>query len=210
MINIASMNFSSKLIEEGVNAFSSLPGIGKKTALRLVLHLLNQPVEVSEQFSEAIVKMRKGIKKCNKCFNLSDETTCSICSNPRRDQTVICIVENIRDVMAIEETGQFKGLYHVLGGIISPIEGIGPADLTIDELVSRIQASEVNEVIMAISPTIEGDTTIFYISKKLAPLGIKVSTIARGVSFGGELEYADEVTLGRSIIARTPYKIKED
>ncbi len=204
------MNFSSKLIEEGVNAFASLPGIGKKTALRLVLHLLNQPVEMSEQFSEAIVKMRKGIKKCEQCFNLSDEAVCSICADSKRDRSVICVVENIRDVMAIEETAQYRGLYHILGGIISPIEGIGPADLTIDELVDRIGSTEVKEVIMAISPTIEGDTTIYYITKKLAPLEVKVSTIARGVSFGGELEYADEVTLGRSIIARTPYKIKED
>ncbi len=204
------MNFSSKLIEEGVNAFASLPGIGKKTALRLVLHLLNQPVEVSEQFAGAIVKMRQGIQKCSKCFNLSDETICSICADPRRDRSVICVVENIRDVMAIEETGQYRGLYHILGGIISPIEGIGPADLTIEELVDRIPEQEVKEVIMAISPTIEGDTTIYYISKKLIPLKVKVSTIARGISFGGELEYADEVTLGRSIIARTPYKIKEE
>ncbi len=204
------MNFSSKLIEEGVNAFSSLPGIGKKTALRLVLHLLNQPKEVSEQFSEAILKMRTDIKQCSKCFNLSDEPVCNICSDPRRDHSTLCIVESLRDVMAIEETGQFRGLYHILGGIISPIEGIGPTDLTIDDLISRINATEVKEVIMAISPTIEGDTTIFYISKKLSDLDVKISTIARGVSFGGELEYADGITLGRSIIARMPYKLKEE
>ncbi len=204
------MNFSSKLIEEGVNAFAGLPGIGKKTALRLVLHLINQPTEVSEQFGEAIVKMRRNIRQCSKCYNLSDEPVCNICSDQRRDQSLICIVENIRDVMAIEETSQYRGLYHVLGGIISPIEGVGPADLTIDQLVQRVEDQQVKEVIMAISPTIEGDTTIFYISKKLASYDVKVSTIARGVSFGGELEYADELTLGRSIIARMPYKTKED
>lgn len=204
------MNFSSKLIEEGVNAFAGLPGIGKKTALRLVLHLINQPTEVSEQFGEAIVKMRQNIRQCSKCYNLSDEPVCAICSDKGRDQSILCIVENIRDVMAIEETGQYRGLYHVLGGIISPIEGVGPADLTIDQLVHRVEEQDVKEVIMAISPTIEGDTTIFYISKKLTPYDVKVSTIARGVSFGGELEYADELTLGRSIIARMPYKTKED
>lgn len=204
------MNFSSKLIEEGVNAFASLPGIGKKTALRLVLHLINQPTEISEQFSEAIQKMRQGIRQCAKCYNLSDEPVCAICADVRRDQATICIVENIRDVMAIEETGQYRGLYHVLGGIISPIEGIGPADLTIDQLVNRIEEEEIKEVIMAISPTIEGDTTIFYISKKMSAHDVKISTIARGVSFGGELEYADELTLGRSIIARMPYNTKKD
>jgi recombination protein RecR len=204
------MNFSSKLIEEGVNAFAGLPGIGKKTALRLVLHLISQPTEVSEQFGEAIVKMRQNIRQCSKCYNLSDEPICSICSDKRRDQSLICIVENIRDVMAIEETGQYRGLYHVLGGIISPIEGVGPADLTIDPLIQRVEEQAIKEVIMAISPTIEGDTTIFYISKKLASHEVKVSTIARGVSFGGELEYADELTLGRSIIARMPYQTKED
>ncbi len=202
------MNFSSKLIEEGVNAFSLLPGIGKKTALRLVLHLINQPEEVSSQFANAIVKMRKEIKRCSVCHNLSDLDTCKICQDPRRDKSTVCIVESIRDVMAIEETGQYKGLYHVLGGIISPIEGIGPADLTINDLVDRMASEEIKEVIMAISPTIEGDTTIFYITKKLKAFDVKVSTIARGVSFGGELEYADELTLGRSIMARTPYQLK--
>jgi len=203
------MNFSSKLIEEGVNAFSLLPGIGKKTALRLVLHLINQPEEVSSQFADAIVKMRKEIKRCSVCHNLSDLDTCKICQDPRRDKSTVCIVESIRDVMAIEETGQYKGLYHVLGGIISPIEGIGPADLTINDLVDRMGSEAIKEVIMAISPTIEGDTTIFYITKKLKAFDVKVSTIARGVSFGGELEYADELTLGRSIMARTPYQLKE-
>lgn len=200
------MNFSSKLIEDAVNAFASLPGIGKKTALRLVLHLINQETDVSEQFADAIVNMRKNIKSCQRCHNLSDTPVCNICNNPRRDAKTICVVESIRDILAIEDTSQFKGLYHVLGGVISPIEGVGPSDLNIDDLVTRIQNEKVNEVIMAISPTIEGDTTIFYISKKLKDHDVKLSTIARGVSFGGELEYADELTLGRSIVARIPYR----
>lgn len=200
------MNFSSKLIEEAVNAFASLPGIGKKTALRLVLHLVNQPLENTEQFVAALLTMRKDIQFCKICHNLSDEPLCTICADLRRDRSIVCVVESIRDVMAIEDTSQFRGLYHVLGGIISPIEGIGPGDLNIDSLLRRVQEGEVKEVIMAISPTIEGDTTIFYISKKLREFGIKISSIARGVSFGGELEYADELTLGRSIVARVPYQ----
>ncbi len=200
------MNFSSKLLEEAVNAFASLPGIGKKTALRLVLHLLNQPTEISEQFAADVLAMRKHIKFCSTCNNISDGDICTICADPRRDDSVICVVESIRDVMAIEETAQFKGRYHVLGGVISPIQGIGPSDLNIDSLIARANLPETKEAIMAISPTIEGDTTIFYISKKLKEIGIHISTIARGVSFGGELEYADEMTLGRSIVARVPYK----
>lgn len=200
------MNFSSKLIEEAVNAFASLPGIGKKSALRLVLHLVNQPTENAEQFAEAIVKMRQHINFCKTCHNLSDDPICTICADARRDQALICVVESIRDVMAIEDTSQYRGLYHVLGGVISPIEGIGPGDLNIDSLLGRVQEGTIREVIMAISPTIEGDTTIFYISKRLKDFGVKVSTIARGVSFGGELEYADELTLGRSIVARVPYR----
>lgn len=203
------MNFSSKLIEEAVNAFATLPGIGKKTALRLVLHLVNQPVENTEQFTDAILKMRQHIKFCETCHNLSDDPLCTICADPRRDRAVVCVVESIRDVMAIEDTSQYRGLYHVLGGIISPIEGIGPSDLNIDSLVQRVQQGEVREIIMAVNPTIEGDTTIFYISKKLKDFDVKISTIARGVSFGGELEYADELTLGRSIVARVPYKVEE-
>jgi len=199
------MNFSSKLIEEAVDAFASLPGIGKKTALRLVLYLVNQDVEVSEQYADAIVKMRKHIKHCTKCHNIADDAVCNICTNLQRDRSVICVVESIRDIMAIEDTGQYRGLYHVLGGVISPIEGISPSDLNIDSLLTRVTADEVKEVIMAISPTIEGDTTIFYLSKRLKVLDIKISTIARGVSFGGELEYADELTLARSIAARIPY-----
>jgi recombination protein RecR len=200
------MNFSSKLIEEAVEAFASLPGIGKKTALRLVLHLIKQDVDKSEEFANAIVNMRKHIKTCKQCHNISDSDICSICTDTRRDHAVICVVENIRDLMAIEDTGQFRGAYHVLGGVISPIEGISPYDLNIESLLDRIEKGEAKELIMAISPTIEGDTTIFYISKQLKDKDIKVSSIARGVSFGGELEYADELTLGRSILTRTPYQ----
>lgn len=203
------MNFSSKLIEEAVNAFASLPSIGKKTALRLVLHLIQQDKEVTLDFADAVVKMRQHIRICSNCFNLSDTPICNICTDARRDKSVICVVEGIRDVMAIEETGQYRGMYHVLGGVISPIEGIGPSDLNIDALIERGKKGEAKEVIMAISPTIEGDTTIFYISKKMKEIGLKISTLARGVSFGGELQYADELTLGRSIVARIPYKISD-
>jgi recombination protein RecR len=199
------MTFSSKLIEKAVEAFAGLPGIGRKTALRLVLHLLKQEKSTTEQFANALLAMREGIRECRQCHNLSDDEVCQICADQRRDKSQVCVVENIRDLMAIEDTGQFRGLYHVLGGIISPIEGIGPSDLNIDSLVLRAQQGEMREAIMAISPTIEGETTIFYLSKKLQPLGVQVSTIARGVSFGGDLEYADELTLGRSIVARTPY-----
>lgn len=200
------MNFSSKLIEEAVNAFATLPGIGKKSALRLTLHLMNQPIETTEQFAHALVNMRKNIKHCKICHNVSDASVCTVCADARRNRSVICVVENIRDVMAIEDTQQFNGLYHVLGGVISPIEGISPKDLNIDTLFDRARAGEVKEVVMAISPTIEGETTIFYISKQLQDLDLAISTIARGVSFGGELEYADETTLGRSIVARVPYR----
>ena len=199
------MNFSSKHIASAVQAFSSLPGIGKKTALRLVLHLTQQPVEIVEQFTSDILNMRKNIRQCERCFNLSDDRLCNICSNKSREETTICVVESIRDVMAIEDTGQYRGVYHVLGGVISPIEGIGPDDLTITPLVERVEKGGVKEIIMAISPTIEGDTTTFYISKKLEGKDVQVSTIARGVSFGGELEYSEELTLGLSIVARQPY-----
>jgi recombination protein RecR len=201
------MNFSSKLIEKAVEAFSTLPGIGRKTALRLVLHLLKQDKSVTEQFTAALTALREHIRECRVCHNLADHEVCNICSDARRDASLVCVVENIRDLMAIEDTGQYRGLYHVLGGIISPIEGVGPGDLNIDSLVQRIQQHEhgVREVIMAISPTIEGETTIYYLSKRLQPLGVQVSAIARGVSFGGDLEYADELTLGRSIVARVPY-----
>ncbi len=196
------MQFSSRLIEEAVNAFASLPGIGKKTALRLVLDLVQRPAEDSFHLARSIASMRENIQHCVTCGNLSDQEICAICRDQRRDKSIICVVESIRDVMAIEDTQQYRGLYHVLGGVISPIEGIGPSDLNIDSLISRARTSEVEEVIMAISPTIEGDTTIFYLNKQLSDTDIQVSSIARGVSFGGELEYADEVTLGRSIVAR--------
>jgi recombination protein RecR len=200
------MNFSSKLIESAVEAFAGLPGIGRKTALRLVLHLVRRPSEDSEHFAQAILNLRRGIKICERCHNLSDTPICGICADARRDQSLVCVTEGIRDVMAIEETGQYRGLYHILGGVINPIEGIGPDQLNIDSLLRRVRESGVKEVIMAISPTIEGETTIFYLSKRLRDSGARISTIARGVAFGGELEYADEVTLGRSIIARVPYR----
>lgn len=199
------MNFSSVLIEKGVEAFASLPGIGRKTALRLVLHLLKQDKSVTEQFGEALLKMRQNIRDCSVCHNLSDEPVCRICADQRRDRSLVCAVESIRDLMAIEDTGQFRGLYHVLGGLISPIEGVGPGDLQIDSLVERCAKGEIKEVIMAISPTIEGETTVFYMAKKLQPMGVQISNIARGVAFGGDLEYTDELTLGRSIVARVPY-----
>jgi len=199
------MTFSSKLIEKAVEAFATLPGIGRKTALRLVLHLLKQDKSVTEQFTTALVAMREGLRECRICHNLSDEDVCQICADARRDRSIVCVVESVRDLMAIEDTGQYRGLYHLLGGIISPIEGIGPADLNIDSLMLRLQEGTVREVVMAISPTIEGETTVYYLSKKLQPLGVQVSVIARGVSFGDYLEYADELTLGRSIAARLPY-----
>ncbi|MDX1912126.1 MAG: recombination mediator RecR [Saprospiraceae bacterium] len=202
------MTFSSQLIEKAVEAFAGLPGIGRKTALRLVLHLLKQDKSTTEAFSAALLSMREGIRECRQCHNLSDHEICQICADPRRDRSLVCVVENIRDLMAIEDTHQFRGLYHVLGGVISPIEGVGPSDLNIDSLAQRAQQGEIREAIMAISPTIEGETTIFYISKKLQPFGIQISAIARGVSFGGDLEYADELTLGRSIVTRTPYTAK--
>jgi recombination protein RecR len=204
------MNFSSKLIESAVNAFATLPGIGRKTALRLVLHLINRPAEVTGQIADALVRMRQGIRTCQECGNLADEPVCAICNDRRRDRGLVCVVENIRDVMAIEDTQQYRGLYHVLGGIISPLEGIGPQDLNIDLLLQRVAGGEVRELIMAISPTIEGETTIFYLSKLFRDQPVAISTIARGVAFGGELEYADEITLGRSIITRVPYKNQVD
>ncbi|WKV12742.1 recombination mediator RecR [Marivirga harenae] len=202
------MEFSSKLIESAVNEFSKLPGIGKKTALRLVLHLLKQEKDFTTDIAQSLVEMRQNIKYCKKCHNISDEELCNICKSHKRDASIICLVEDTRDVLAIENTSQYNGLYHVLGGIISPIEGIGPEDLTIDSLMERVSASnsEVKEIIFGLSPTMEGDTTAFYISKKVKPFGIKTSTIARGIPIGGELEYADEITLGRSIVSRTAYE----
>jgi len=200
------MNYPSKLIENAVIEFKKLPGIGEKTALRLVLHLLKQETNKVELFSETMIKLRKEIKECKNCFNLSDEEECAICTNKLRETNVICVVETIRDIIAIENTGSFRGMYHVLGGVISPINGIGPEELTISALEKRIEKENITELIMAISPTIEGDTTIFYISKILKNKNVNITTIARGVSFGGELEYTDELTLSRSISARIPYK----
>lgn len=200
------MNISSKLLENAVNALATLPGIGKKTALRLALHLLSSDEQDVEEFSKAISEMRKHIKFCKKCHNIADEDFCSICLSPKRDKAVVCVVEGIKDAMAIENTQHYHGTYHVLGGIISPIEGIGPNELNIVSLVERIKSGEVKELIMALSPTIEGDTTIYYIAKQITGHSVNISTIARGVSFGGELEYADELTLGRSIVSRIPYK----
>lgn len=200
------MNLSSKLLENAVEAFATLPGIGKKTALRLALHLLQGDDLAVSQFNEAILKMKKHIQFCKTCHNIADEELCSICTSPKRDKSTVCVVESIKEVMAIENTQQFHGVYHVLGGVISPIEGIGPNDLTINDLIQRIQTDAIKELIMAISPTIEGETTIFYISKQLEEHPVQISTIARGVSFGGELEYADELTLGRSILSRVNYQ----
>ncbi|EJX03460.1 recombination protein RecR [gut metagenome] len=197
--------FSSVLLEKAVSEFAKLPGVGRKTALRLVLHLLRQDKAAVEAFGNAIVTLKHEVKYCKICHNISDTETCCICSNPNRDSTVICVVENIRDVMAVEATQQFRGLYHVLGGVISPMDGIGPSDLQIDSLVKRVESGTVQEVVLALSTTMEGDTTNFYIYRKLEKTGVKLSMIARGISVGDELEYADEVTLGRSIINRTPY-----
>lgn len=199
------MNYPSKLIENAVAEFKKLPGIGEKTALRLVLHLLKQDKEKVQHFSDNILKMREEIQYCKTCYNLSDTEVCDVCSNKMRERNTICVVENIRDVIAIESTGTFRGLYHVLGGIISPVNGIGPDDLTIAALETRVKEEKIEEIIMAISPTMEGDTTLYYISKLLQPYNVKLTTIARGVSFGGELEYTDEITLSRSISSRIPY-----
>lgn len=199
-------HYSSTLVENAVNELSRLPGIGRKTALRLALHLLKKDVSISDALGNSILKMRNEIKFCKYCHNISDTEVCEICSNPKRDPKLICVVEDIRDVMAIENTHQFNGLYHILGGIISPMDGIGPSDLFIESLVDRVKNNEVKEVIMALSTTIEGDTTIFYIFKKLKDTGVQFSTIARGISVGDEIEYADEVTLGRSILNRLPYE----
>ena len=200
------MKYSSKLIADAVSEFTKLPGIGEKTALRLVLHLLKQDNEKVQFFGEAITKMRSQIKFCVTCHNVSDHAQCEICGNPHRDHSTVCLVESIRDVIAIENTNIYRGVYHILGGVISPIDGIGPDKLNIDSLLNRVKSGEVKEVIMAISPTIEGDTTIFYVSKKLKEYGVNITTIARGISFGGELEYADEMTLARSIATRLPYE----
>lgn len=205
------MNFPSRLVEEAVSEVSKLPGIGKKTALRLVLHLLKQESYVTELLSGALLKARLNVRSCADCHCLSDEEKCTICTNPRRDNQTLCVVEDTRDILAIENTGQYFGKYHVLGGVISPMERIGPDKLKIDSLLEKIEKNkDIREVILALSPTLEGDTTAFYITKKLRAYPLKISTIARGIPFGGELEYMDEITLGRSITTRTLFDPKED
>ncbi len=198
--------YPSLLLDRAVAEFSRLPGVGRKTALRLVLHLLKQPASDVEAFTQAIMTMKRDVKYCKVCHNISDTEICPICADNRRDTSSICVVENIRDVMAVENTMQYHGLYHVLGGIISPLDGIGPSDIEIDSLVKRVADGGIKEVILALSPTLEGDTTNFYISKKLKEFNVELTVIARGISVGNELEYADEVTLGRSIQNRTPFE----
>ncbi len=201
-----SQHYSSVLLEKAVGEFAKLPGIGRKTAMRLVLHLLRQDTERVDAFSQSISTLKHEVKYCRVCHNISDTDICQLCANPARDASTVCVVENIRDVMAVENTQQFRGLYHVLGGVISPMDGIGPSDLQIDSLVERVKSGVVKEVILALSPTMEGDTTNFYIFRKLAPYpDVKVTLIARGIAMGDELEYADEVTLGRSIANRTVF-----
>lgn len=198
------MQFSSSLLENAVNEFAKLPGIGKKTALRLVLHLLKQDAREVNHFSEVVAKMRSEIKFCHRCYNVADGDICSICANSIRKQEVICVVESIRDVIAIESTQQFNGTYHVLNGVISPLDGVGPDQLNITSLLSRIEKEKTEELIFALNPNIQGDTTIYYLQKKLQPFNIRITTIARGIAFGGELEYADEMTLARSLQNRLP------
>ena len=200
------MDFSSKLLENAVNEMSQLPGIGKRTALRLVLHLLKQPEQQTALLAESLQKMREEVNFCKNCHNISDTQVCEICANPNRNETIVCVVEDIRDVMAIENTSQFKGHYHVLGGKISPMDGIGPGELTINSLVEKVKEGKIEELIFALSSTMEGDTTNFYIFKQIETYNITTTTIARGISVGDELEYADEVTLGRSILHRVPFE----
>ena len=203
-----SQQYPSQLLERAVQEFSKLPGVGRKTALRLVLHLLRQEDQDVQAFVEAVSRLKHDVCYCKTCHNISDAERCPICADPRRDATTVCVVENIQDVMAVENTQQHQGLYHALGGVISPMDGIGPSDLEIDSLVKRVEEGGVREVILALSPTMEGDTTNFYIFRKLAPYDVSISIIARGVSVGNELEYTDEVTLGRSIVNRTPFEGK--
>jgi recombination protein RecR len=203
---MAITEYPSRLLENAVNEFASLPGIGRKSALRLVMHLLRRSEADVERFGESIIKLKKEVHYCRVCNNISDTETCSICSDSSRNNGLVCVVENIRDVLAIENTGQFRGLYHVLGGIISPMDGIGPADLRIADLEGRVAAGEIIEVILALSTTMEGDTTNFYLYRKLSPYNVTISTLSRGVAIGDELEYTDEITLGRSIVNRTPFE----
>ena len=197
--------YSSVLLEKAVGEFAKLPGIGRKTALRLVLYLLRQPVGESESFGEAIINLRRNVRYCQICHNISDSETCEICANPRRDASTVCVVETVRDVIAIENTGIYRGLYHVLGGVISPMDGVGPADLEIDSLVERVTKGGVEEVILALSSTMEGDTTNFYIYRKLSGSDVKMTVLSRGISVGDELQYTDEATLGRSLVGRVPF-----
>lgn len=201
------MNYPSQLIEEAVNELSKFPGIGKKSAMRMVLHLLKQPSPNVSRLGESIINLRNKIQYCERCGNVSDNAVCNICASHKRDQQTICIVEDLRDVMAIENTNQYNGMYHVLGGLISPVNGVGPETLNIESLLARIRAEETKELIIAISATMEGDTTAFYLSKKLKDTPLRITTISRGIAIGGELEYADEITLGRSIALRVPYNI---
>ncbi|MBC7382217.1 MAG: recombination protein RecR [Bacteroidia bacterium] len=200
------MNYPSSLIENAVNELSKFPGIGKKSALRMVLFLLKQDEGAVSKMGESIIKLRKEIKFCKRCYNVSDLELCNICGSQKRDQQLVCLVEDLRDVMAIENTNQFNGTYHILGGLINPINGIGPDQLQVNSLINRVKEMDVKEIIMALSATMEGDTTVFYLSKKLAASQVSISTISRGIAIGGELEYADEITLGRSIIGRVPYR----
>lgn len=202
-------DYPSKLLENAVNEFASLPGIGKKTAFRLVMHLLRQNESDVERFGESIIRLKKEIKYCKICFNISDNDICDICSDKSRDRSIICVVENSRDVIAIENTRQYRGVYHVLGGIISPMDGIGPSDLNIDQLEEKIKEGNVTEVILALSTTMEGDTTNYYIYRRLLSYDVKITSLSRGVAIGDELEYTDEITLGRSILNRTPFKLPE-
>ncbi len=199
------MHYSSRLLENAVNEFSKLPGIGEKTALRLVLHLLAQNTEDVGKFSESLTTLKREIRYCKNCGNISDQEICEICASPKRNRELVCIVEDTRDVMAIENTNQYNGLYHVLGGLISPMDGVGPSDLNIEQLVSRVATGEIKEIVLALNATMEGDTTIFYINKKIKDYPLVISVIARGISFGGEIEYTDELTLARSIATRVPY-----
>ena len=204
-MTVAGQPYPSQLLERAVGEFSKLPGVGRKTALRLMLHLLRQPVEEADALTSAVGDLRHHVRYCKVCHNISDEDVCPICSDKRRDSSVICVVENVQDVMAIENTMQFHGLYHVLGGVISPMDGVGPGDLQLDSLVERVKAGGVEEVILALGSTMEGDTTNFYISRKLSALPVRLTQIARGISVGDELQYTDEVTLGRSIVNRIPF-----
>lgn len=200
------MNISSKLIEASVDAFAQLPGIGKRTALRLVVYLLKQPTSTIKDFTHAITKMSEEIKFCKTCHNISDHDICAICSNKTRDHSIICLVEDFKEIITIENTQQYHGLYHVLGGILSPMDGVGPDSINVETLIDRVRTGDVSEIIMALSPNIEGDTTIFYISKRLSEYDVKITTVARGIAFGGEIEYTDEITLARSILNRLPFE----